>query len=234
MATGSLVSHSGDIPYQVSVGQVDYRRLYRSKREIALTREITLVPGFGVVPQGAVIGKIQAGDRAGYFAPYNPNPNESPSDPVSWDGARAYLLSDSGTGQTVYVTLNDSYKFAVDDVIGLDSDGGTPYQLTITAIDRTTYKEKAAITYTGTVSVSHTVAHNAHIFIDTENANTYSKGHGILEYAVDTGVGENAAGGLGVLIMSNAILYSGMLYNCDDAAVTDLSITEDGNYSILK
>lgn len=231
---GSLVTHQGDIPYQLTIGQTDYKRLYRSKRELALTREITLVAGYGIIPQGTVIGKIQAGDRAGYFAPYNPNPNDSDGDPITWDGARAYLLQDSGTGTTLYVTLDDSYKVAVDDVIVLDSDGGTPYQLTITAIDRTTYKEKAEITVSGTISVSHTVANDAHICIDTENANTYSKAHGILEYAVDTGEGSNAQGGLGVLIVSNAILYNGMLQNADSAARTDLSATLDGNYLILK
>lgn len=230
---GSLVTHSGDIPYQKTVGQTDYQRLYRSKREIALVREITLTPGYGVVPQGAAIGKIQAGDRAGKFAPYNPNPNAA-TDPVTWDGARAYLTEDSGTGQTIYVTIDDSYRFEVDDVIVLDSDGGTPYQLTISAIDVTTYKNKAAITFTGTVSVSHTAANNAHICIDTENENTYSKAHGILEYAVDTGEGENSVGGLGVLIISNAILYAGLLQNTDAAAITDLSAVADGNYLILK
>jgi hypothetical protein len=231
---GSLVTHQGDTPYMFTQEGQDYKRLYRSKRELALTLEMSLIPGYGVVPQGAALGKIVAGDRAGYWAPYSPNPNESAGDPVSWDGARAYLTEDSGTGQTVYVILDDSYKFAVDDVIAVNSDGGTPYQLTISAIDRTTYKNKAAITFTGTISVSHTTANNAHIAIDTENANTYSKCQAILEYAVDTGVGVNAKGGLGVRIVTNAILFQGLLENVDDAAVTDLGATEDGQYLILK
>ncbi|MEN6445588.1 MAG: hypothetical protein ABFC98_06030 [Candidatus Cloacimonas sp.] len=231
---GSLVTHQGDTPYMFTEGGPDYKRLYRSKRDLALTLEVSLIPGYGVVPQGAALGKIVAGDRAGYWVPYSPNPNESAGDPVSWDGARAYLLEDSGTAQTVYVSLDDSYKFKVGDVIAVNSDGGTPYQLTITVIDRTTYRNKAAITYTGTVSASHTSANNAHIAIDTENANTYSYCKGILEFAVDTGVGVNAKGGLGVRIVTNAILIEGLCENVDDAAVTDLSAVEDGQYLILK
>ncbi len=231
---GSLVTHQGDTPYMYTEGGNDYKRLYRSKRDLALTLEVSIIPGYGVIPQGTALGKVVGGDRAGYWAPYNPNPNEGSADPVSWDGARSYLTEDSGTGQTVYVTLDDSYKFAVDDVIGIDSDGGTPYQLTISAIDRTTYKNKAAITFTGTISVSHTTANNAHIFVDTENANTYSYCRGILEFAVDTGVGVNSKGGLGVRIVTNAILHEGLLENVDDAAVTDLGAVEDGQYLILK
>jgi hypothetical protein len=233
---GSLVTHQGDTPYIYTQDGQDYKRLYRSKRELALTLDLQLVPGFGVIPQGTVIGKIQAGDRAGYWAPYNPNPNLASDVAISWHGARAYLVADSGTGQTLYTTIDDSYKFAVDDVIVLDSAGGTPYQLTISAIDVTTDKSRAAITVTGTISVSHTAANKAHICIDTENANTYSKAAGILEFAVDTGVGANAKGGHGVRIVTNAILHYGMLENIDSAAVTDLGngAEQDGQYLILK
>jgi len=229
-----MMEHKGDIAYVLTEGQVDYKRIWASKRELALywPQGITILPGYGVVPVGTVMAKVTGGTRAGYYVPYNPNPNGS-TDEVTWEGARAYLVTDSGTGQTVYVGMNDSYRFAVGDIIVIDSDGGTPYQLTVTAVDRTTYTHMAGVTFTGTISVSHTVAHKAHICIDGEGENTYSKAKGIPEQAVDTGTGVNSKGGLGVLILKNGILHNGMLQNADSAARTDLSATLDGNFLFI-
>ena len=199
-------------------------------------RGVTLVGGFGVVPVGAALGIIPSGDRQGKYAPYNPNPNDTGGDPVTWTGARAYLVTDSGTGQTLYVKMEDSYKFAVDDPVILNSDGGDPYALTVSAIDRTTYLHMAAITVTGTISVSHTVALGAHLAIKTDASTPFQKCAGILEGAVDTGEGVNAKGGLGVMVISNAVLRKGFLQNVDSDAVTDLGNNTSvvGQYLIMK
>ena len=51
---------------------------------------------------------------------------------------------------------------------------------------------------------------------------------------MDTGTGENAKGGDGVLIVGNAMLYKDLLYNYDAEALTDMSwAREEGRYLVM-
>jgi hypothetical protein len=52
--------------------------------------------------------------------------------------------------------------------------------------------------------------------------------------SVDTGTGEDAQGALGTLLISNAILYNGMLLNVDSNARTDITATVNGQYLVVK
>ena len=154
------------------------------------------------------------------------------------DDARglAYLVADQGGASTdAYVTMDDSYKFAVGDHLqAQDSDYATQTDCgAISAIDRTTYLHMAKITVANTIGVLQT-SKGASISIQTKTASPYVEAKGILKAAVDTGTGENAKGGQGVLILKNAMLYVNSLYCYNADALTDLSgASEDGKYLIM-
>jgi hypothetical protein len=224
---------------QINFGpdQQDYKRLFRSPREIALLLEITLQAGYGVLPMGTVLSKnVSAAGNVGKYVPY------SPTTPASGDLNQkgcAFLLQDA-SGTTFFVTQRDSYKFAVgDDVILLDSDTKTTASENmgaITAIDRTTYQHLAVITVTATVSGTFTVANSAciHVECGADNTNSYSDAAGILDQSVDTGDDEDAAGALATMVVNNAVLYQDALINCDSAALTDLGATAANRLVTLK
>jgi len=229
---------NGDTPHIVRGGQQDYKRLYYSNPDQALKKDVALAAGFGVVPAGCGLAKI-TGDGAtnkGKYVPYNPT---TPSSAVKNTG-RAYLVQDTTASTDVYVTMEDSYKFLVGDQVYVSDANTTTSSATdcgvITAIDRTTYSHMAKITVTNTLAANFTVAQSASIFhkAGADNSNTWSDCAGILEVAVDTGIGEDAKGGVGTMIISNAVLYYGLLTNIDAAAISDLSAVADGQYFIMK
>jgi hypothetical protein len=214
--------------------QIDYRRLYRSDRRKALIRELTLQAGYGVLKPGTVLAKNEsAAGNVGKYVPYNPTVFTSSKE---LQAGKAFLVSDSGTGGAiVYVTMDDSYKFAVGDDLIVNSDGETAENMgAITAIDRSTYPHMAAITATTNISNDHTVANSAYVIVEAgDSSNNYSDAVCILEKAVDTGTGETAQGALGTAVLKNAILYKGMLINYDAAALADLGSSDDGQLTIL-
>jgi hypothetical protein len=67
-----------------------------------------------------------------------------------------------------------------------------------------------------------------------DNSNNYSDCVGILEKSVDTGTGSSAKGAVATMIISNAVLYNGMLTEVDAAARTDLSASVIGQFLIIK
>ncbi|MGW8177638.1 MAG: hypothetical protein ACWGQW_02415 [bacterium] len=223
-----------DAPHILYGGdQRDYKRLYRSQREIALIEEINISPGHGVLPVGTVMAlNASAAGNIGNAVPYFPT-TPAAGDP-NQGKAGAYLVQD-GSGTTLYVTLDDSYKFVVgDDIIIKDSDTATTSSENlgaITAIDRTTYTHMAVITVTSSVSGAFTVANGAiiHVECGADNTNGWSDAVGILEKSVDTGTGETAKGAQGTMVVKNAMLYKGSLVNWDAAALTDLGATDRNN-----
>ena len=213
--------------------QTDYGTLYVSKSEAALKLQGTIQAGYGTLQAGQVLARnLSADGGVGKYVPYNL---------TSFDGTeaspgRAYLVADSGTSTTAYVTINDSYKFVVGDDLCINSDGETAESLgAITAIDVTSETQRAKITFTTSITNDMTTAGYAYVCVEAGVAsNSYSDAVGILEISVDTGTGSTAAGALAPVIVSNAILYGGMLSGNDDASVTDLSAVEVGNNYILK
>jgi len=212
--------------------QVDYGTLYVSKSEAALKLQGTVQSGYGVLQAGQLVARnVSADGGVGKYVPYNV---------ASFDGTehspgRAYLVADSGTVAYVYVTMDDSYKFAVGDDVIVNSSGKTAENLgAVTAIDRTTERQRAKITATASIANSMTTAETAYVSIEAGTANNYSDAVGILEISVDTGTGSTAAGALAPVIVSNAILYNGMLYSNDSTARTALGATLVGNNFILK
>ena len=107
----------GETPYLVRGGQEDFKRLFYSRPEQALMRDVTLSAGYGVIKAGTplMINKSAAGN-VGEHVPYAMTTADS-SD-VTQKGNAFLVASTSGAVNVVYVTMDDSYKFEVgDDII---------------------------------------------------------------------------------------------------------------------
>lgn len=226
----------GDTPHVVRGVQKDYKNIYFSRPEMALIVDIALQAGYGLLEAGTVLAKNLSAStsRYGRYVPYTPTLFTG----AEVDPGRAYLVSNTGTTDTfVYVTLDDSYKFAVgDDIIIHDNTTAAENKGAITAIDRTTYPHMAKITFTTAIGgTAFTTARKAYVKVEGgDSSNSYSDAVAILAKSVDTGTGVNAQGAVSPIILSNAILYEGMLTNLDAAAKTDLSVTSFGQYAVLK
>ena len=216
---------SGDTPNITRGAQVDYRRMFKSDPNIALSRPGTLQAGYGKIDLGTAMAKNgSAAGNIGKLIPY---------DPTALTGAenvpgRAYLVQNSGAADAfVYVTMNDSYKFLVaDDVYVLDSVTGIQQVGAISAIDRTTSTHMAKITFaTNIAGVALTTAQFAYIAVQGGDTCV-----GILNQTRQTGTGSDAKGAQGTIVKANAQLYNGMLTNVDAAAIVDISAVEDGQY----
>lgn len=229
----------GQTPYIYRGGQEDPRPIFYSDLDKALAKSITIPGGYGVIKAGTVMGIItESTNRKNYYVPYVFADTTGIAAALADANTvgLAYLVADHGGGNKIaYVTLNDSYKFAVGDHVGcIDSDyAAHDDNGAITAIDRTTYMHMAVITVTNNISAID-VAKGACIFIQSKTASPYVEAKGILKAGVDTGLGENAKGGIGVIVLRNAMLYKDSLscYNAD--ALADLSgAVEDAKYLIM-
>ena len=226
----------GDTPYVVRGGQEDYKRIFYSDQNKALTKPITLVGGFGVIPAGTLMGILtESTNRVGKYVPYMAEGTTwaGAGLQITWPGA-TYVTEDLAVEKYARVTMEDSYRFAVGDHLAAQDTDDTITDLgAITAIDRTTYNHIAVITVTNNCAAA-TVAKGAVIFHQTLAASPHTKAQGVLLGSIDTGVGENAKGGDGTMVLSNAILYLGNLKGYNSDAATDLGSSSDGKYLILK
>lgn len=228
-----LYQYNMDAPGVIHGVQDDYKRLFYSEPMAALRVPITLQAGYGLLKSGTVIAvNKSAAGNVGKYLPYAPT-----SFPASVEPARAYLVANSGTtDKYVYVSMDDSYKFSVgDDVIINDNTTSAENLGAVTAIDRTTYNHMAKITFTTAIGgTAFTVARYAYLIVEAgTSGNNYSDAVGILEGSRDTGLGKNCVGAHGSIVISNALLYTGMLTNLDSAAQTDLSTAAIGQYTKL-
>lgn len=215
-----------DTPNVTRGSQTDYKRLFKSNPDSALIRPITLQAGYGTVELGTALAKNgSAAGNIGKYIPYDPHATITGAEAGT---GRAYLVQNSGTtASTLYVSMDDSYKFSVGDDVMIQDDTTSAENLgAITAIDVTTYSHMAIITVTtATGGTSFTTARFA--YLCCEGAKTAV---GVLQQTRDTGAGSAALGALGSSILSNALLYNGMLTNMDSNARTDLSASVDGQY----
>lgn len=224
----------GDTPHIVRGVQKDYKNIYYSRPEIALVVDVTLQAGYGLLDAGTVLAKnLSAAGNKDKYVPYNPTLFTG----VENHPGRLYLVASSGTTASIlYVTMDDSYKLMVGDDLCIGDNVTADENLgKITAIDRTTYPHMAAVTVTtATGGTSFTVARKAYVCVEAGASNGYSVAVAMLAKSVDTGTGVNAQGAVAPIIISNAVLYTGMLTNCDAAAITALGIVAFGQYSVMK
>jgi len=226
----------GDTAYINRGSQEDLKRLFYSDPDKALAKIITIPAGYGVIKAGAVMGIItESTDRVDQYVPYTGlDAVGNVAAGVSYLFGAALLVADPSTNTTGYVTMDDSYKFAVGDhLVAGDSDLSPTDLGAITAIDRTTYTHIAGITVTNSFG-SETIAKGGLVTIQSATASPYVCAKGILKATVDTGTGEDAKGAQGALVIKNAMLYKNCLYNYNADALADLSwATENGPYLVL-
>jgi hypothetical protein len=214
-----------------------HKALYYSIREIALIKDKTAQPGYGVLRAGTImaenISALTTGGK-GMLVPCATTLFDT------GDVGRAFALVDVATGvDVINVTMEDSYKFKVgDDLILANNDGGGEYGNggAIISIDRTTKPHYAIITFTtGIATANNTVAKACCCYVEAGLiAVKFSDAKYILDKDIDTGVGEIAKGAITPVLLSNAILYTNSLVNFDAAAKTALGTVDDGQHTILK
>lgn len=226
----------GDTPYVVRGGQADYKRIFYSDQNDALTKPITLIGGFGVIPSGTVMGIVsESTNRVGMYVPYTPEGTTwaGAGLQAAWRGA-TYVTQDLAVEKYARVTMEDSYRFAVGDhLCATDTDDTMTDLGAITAIDRTTYSHIAVLTVTNNCAAA-TVAKGAIIYHQTTTASPFTLAKGFLLSSVDTGIGEHCKGAQGTLVLSHAILYAGTVLGYNSDVATDLGSSSDGKYIVLK
>lgn len=230
MAIRSDARLGGSIPQMNRVPEgPGIKPLFHSVRDIALILDKTVKAGYGVLRAGTVMSICSI---TGNLYPY-------PETLVTSNNtnAKAYLVADATASTTVYVGIEDSYKFQVGDelIIGGDSfeDLGAIVSIDRTAVNGT----QAAIVVTTAVSTIEdmTTAKYANVFVKSAGASTpFSEAAVILDADIDTGTGEFAVGALTSVVLSNAILYTASLIGLDAAAIEDLGSVDNGRFTILK
>ncbi len=228
-----------DTPYDIPAvkygEQWDYKKLYYSDHMAALRVPVTIQAGYGLIRAGTSLARNKsAAGGVDLLVPYNPT--VFPAN--IFDSGRAYLVTDSGAlATTLYVTIEDSYKFKVGDDLIINDNVTTAENLgAITAIDRTTDLHRASITVSVAVgATSLTTARRAHVFVEAgDSTNNYSDCVGMLEKTVNAGSGENSKGAVTTLILGNCVLYEGLLVNLDAAAIADLGVLTFGQYIYIR
>ena len=223
----------GSIPQHTITGHTvfKYKRLYKSLREIALLRDKTFRAGYGVLEIGTVLA---VDNNTGDCYPYIP-------DAVSRnDVGRIFLIANNDTNANLVVDYYESFKLRVGDVIKVNDDGSVGAEDgEIDSITRNVAAGTATITLTGATGGAYTVANDANIYLKGDGAGGAAlKGSNaayILEMEVDTGGGPDAKGGLGSVLMSNAVIYQDACVNMDGQARTDLgNVTADTPYYIVR
>lgn len=227
----------GSIPQVVRNGEGGgYKRLYFSQPEHALIKDKTFAAGYGVLAAGTVVSEnTSAAGNKGKLVPYVPVYGNQVA-ALNNDAAKGVAaMVANGTSGHVYVSLADSYKFVVGDQLYFQNTSGDgPVDCgVITAIDRTTSGIQADISCGVYTATTATVAKHAYVYV-VSGSTPFSIAKYILDKDIDTGTGEDAAGALGSVVISNAMLYSASLVNCTSEARTSLGAIVDGQHTILK
>lgn len=225
----------GNIPQQTLTGYSTRfeKQLFKSTRDIALLLDKTFRAGYGCLPIGTVVAEDQ---NTGNLVPYTP-------DTISQeDVSRVFSLTDliaSGVSGEFDVAMMESYKFDAGDVIVLTDTDGSYEEKTINSIDRASSNIKATVSLNTGVGSDFTVAKSANAYLKAEDAASGKRSVAkyIIDAEVDTGAGEYRKGGLGSVVLSNAVLNKDVVdeNNIDATAMTSLgNITADGTYYVLK
>ena len=223
---------SGDMPQQTLRGYTAKfeKRFYKSLREQAILTDKTLRGGYGWLERGQVLA-VDFNDDS-QLVPYTP-------DVIAYtDVSRVFLLTDLSSGTTFYVDLLESYKLAVADYIVLADTDGTYETELISAIDRDTYASIGRALVTISINgQALTVAKKACCWVKARtqvDTNKCSLASYVLDTDIDTGAGAYAAGGLGVVILTNALIYQASCINLDATALSSLGFTDEGLYYLIK
>lgn len=208
------------------------KRLFHSERSIALVKDKTFEAGYGSLKAGTLMG-------------INPVTNDLV--PYVMAGLAAYgtfmvapaLANLGSTATTIVIPLSLIARFKVGDGLILVRnnagtqafhDGGA-----ITAVAKLNdYSAQVTFTTALDTDANFTTANFASCFVKSDSSSPFTKAVYILDQDLFTGTGEDAKGGVGSVVISNAILYTTSLVNLDSAGATDLGAITDGAHTILK
>lgn len=224
---------NGSTPQVNRVGETaGPRRLFHSVRDIALIKDKTVDPGYGVLLAGTAMAVNTVGSN---LIPYVPTALAA----YGTFCVAPSLADMSSTADTISVPLSAINRFVVGAKLivvrnnaGAQAlhDGGA----IVSAVKATDYS--ATITFTDALDTDadFTVANMASCFVEGDASTPFTKAVYILDKDTDTGVGEDAKGANVSVVISNAILYTTSLVNFDAAAATDMGSVTDGAHTILK
>ena len=204
------------------------RPLFHSRREIALIKDKSLLPGFGVLNAGTVLGTAIDGSVV-------PSPQDDGSvDAV--DAARARLLADvASSDTTLLLSEADAAKFRVGQDVVINN--LTPEYEDLGAITAISAPVNGQVTITFTNAISaavFTTANRAALSHKTAASTPFYASSCILDKDVDTGVESSTAAAVPVsVVFRNAMLYSVWLSGMSAKAITDLGATQDGVHTII-
>lgn len=226
--------HKGSIPQQNTFPDtLGQQALFHSEREIALILDKTVKGGYGALALGTIMA---ANSADGKLVPYPELLATS-----NTNNAKAYLVQNAVTATAiVYCNLEDAGKFVVGDSLIIDCDQAVDAQDlgAIVSIELNANDSRYIITATDNLSDAEgdfTTVNSVCIYCKGGDvAAPFSQAEYILDKDVDTGTGTTALGALTSVVLSNAILYELVLVGLDAAAKTDLGITSDGRFAVLK
>jgi hypothetical protein len=226
MANGSTpqINRSGETPGP--------KRLFHSVRDIALIKDKTVDPGYGVILAGTAMGVATV------------SKNLVPYVPIALAAYGKLCLAPSlgdmsSTADTITIPLSALKRFVVGEkcILVRNNSGNMAYSDGGAIISAAKVNEYSAlITFTDALGTdaNFTTANYASAFVESDASTPYSTAVYILDKDTDTGVGEDAKGANVSVVISNAILYTTSLIHWDAAAVTDMSAVTDGQHTILK
>ena len=207
------------------------KRLFHSVREIALIKDKTVDPGYGVLFAGTLMA---VNTVSGNLVPY------VPAGDAAYGGVSvAPALSDvADTTTTIVVPIATMGRFVVGNNLILVRDNAGEQDLhdggaIVSVVATNDYA--ATVTFTTAVSgANFSVANQASCFVEGDGSSPYTKAVYVLDQDCFTGEGADAKGANVSVVISNAILYTTSLINLDAAALTDLGAITDGQHTILK
>ena len=208
----------GQIPQYNLTGysQLREKRLYKSRREVALISDMNVKGGYGQLERGTVMAV--SSDDATVLVPYvtdDPVTNASP-------GAVFLVADTANASDEVRVALNESYMFQPGDAVILNSATAAMLVREVDSVDRT--GNVAVITLTAAVDDDYNIANDAYIFIRCgDDGDDYSLAACVLDSDIYTGVDEgNSNGALAPILLSNAMIYQDAVIGMDASARTDM------------
>jgi len=219
-----------DGPTIVRGDQNDYKRLYFSLPEYAMSAPMSLQAGYGPLQWGTMLSQNLSPNspNLGKFVPYVPA-----SISTIYDPGRAFLAADGTAAPTVVLrTVEDTYKFAVGDQLIVADDAETsPVDLgDITDIDRDT----KTITVTNNVTTAFTVTNSSYVMVKNGGTDGVADCVGFLKTTRETGTGATAIGAPATIILGNVVVYTAGLTLYDSQAATDLGAQDVGQFTHIR
>lgn len=226
----SIITSIPDGPFTARTGRTREHQLFHSKEDQAHIMTGMVTPGWGVLRKGMVmsVNKSAAGNK-GLLVPHVVDDYTDMTNTLLNKG-RIFLLEDTAdAGDSVKVSLEDSYKLVVGDDLIISDDTTTEENLgAITAITR--YAGWAVVEFTDAIGgTAFTTARYANVYVEAGSATPWSDPLCILTRDIDTGLnGVITSERMAPCLVGNAVLYETNVYNYNSDTLDSLSARKAG------